>query len=442
MRSPWLRPALLLLLLIAVSICVGSGKRVLGQVTLESFSRDHLLARFDSDADGRLSADERQSVRAAFADIDVPMLPNEPYDYATAARPAHALPDEWTLSDTTPADNPITDAGAALGRVLFYDRQLSRNNTVSCASCHLQRAAFADPRRVSVGYEGGRTTRNAMSLVNLRYSGVKHARPGFFWDERAATLEQQALMPIQDQLEMGMTLDELETKLQALPYYPPLFQQAFGSPMVSRQAIARAMAQFLRSLNSWDSRFDRAAAELPPGEYATPFKEFSEQENLGKKLFIEGLGGVAEFGCAFCHVPPGFGMPKSFNNGLDRQYDDAGLGALEVPSNDPFTPSNHGKFKSPSLRNIELTAPYMHDGRFATLEQVVQHYSRGIHPHENLGLIFQGEENDAGTAGFGFDQQQQTALVAFLKTLTDQQFVTDPKFSDPFIRATASPEQP
>jgi cytochrome c peroxidase len=336
--------------------------------------------------------------------------------------------------DNTPANNPLTNAGATLGRVLFYDKQLSRNNTIACASCHHQQRAFADPRQFSLGFEGGYTKRNAMSLANLRYSNLRSGRPGFFWDERAATLEAQALMPIQDKVEMGMELSKLEDKLQGLSYYPPLFESAFGSPEVTSEGISKAIAQFMRAMVSFDSRFDRAARSAD-ADYSQEFDDFTTEENLGKSLFIDGVGGVAEIGCAHCHVPPTFNMPKSFNNGLNLYYVDQGLGLRDVPTNDPFTPNNDGKFKAPSLRNIALTAPYMHDGRFKTLEQVVEHYSSGVHPHQNVSLEF---GNGESASGFNLTEKQKRALLAFLKTLTDETFIADPRFSDPFVRADDS----
>ena len=369
---------------------------------------------------------------------DGPTLPAKSHTYVPASFPRHIEESQLLQLDNTPDNNPLTDAGATLGRVLFYDRRLSKNDSTACAACHLQKRAFADPRQFSRGFEGGYTKRNSMSLANLRFTKVRGGQPGFFWDERAPTLEAQALMPIQDQVEMGMELPELEAKLRKLPYYSPLFQAAFGSPRVTSDGISKALAQFMRSMVSFDSRFDRAAAETGGSDYSRDFPGFTDAENLGKKLFIEGVGGVAEIGCAHCHVPPTFGMPKSFNNGLDFYYVDQGLGARDVPSNDPFTPSNDGKFKAPSLSNVALTAPYMHDGRFKTLEQVVEHYSRGVHPHANVGLAFNEPQSDnrLATSGFRLSKSQQAALVAFLRTLTDEKFVADPRFSDPFLSRT------
>ncbi|MBC8353733.1 MAG: cytochrome-c peroxidase [Planctomycetes bacterium] len=397
--------------------------------------RASLLSRFDRNRDDELNATERVALREAFGRIDVPMLPTKPYRYAVEKTPSHITASELRRTDNTPQDNPITHAGAALGRVLLYDRQLSKNNTIACASCHLQEKAFADPLQFSRGFENGYTKRNAMSLVNLRYTILRGTEPGFFWDERAPTLEAQVLMPIQDKVEMGMELEDLENKLNKLPYYPPLFEAAFGSSKVTRDGISKAIAQFMRSMISFDSRFDRAVAATGGNDYSEDFNVFTAEENLGKSLFIDGVAGVTEIGCAHCHIPPTFGMPKSFNIGLDLYYVDQGLGVRAVSPNDPFTSSNDGKFKASSLRNVALTAPYMHDGRFKTLERVIEHYSDGVHPHVNLGVAFNEESTNAkNTSGFRLTQAQKSALVAFLKTLTDQSFLVDPRFSDPFVR--------
>ncbi len=398
------------------------------------FRRSTLLRQFDRDQDGKLDEREKRALRNSFGDIDVPLLPDKPFAYTTAELPAHVNRAELDRADNTPKDNPTTAAGVTLGRVLFYDTNFSRNNTISCASCHLQRAGFADPKKFSIGFAGGLTTRNAMSLSNLRYSNVDGGRPGFFWDERAATLEAQVLMPIQDPVEMGMNLHDLEAKLPRLPYVPPLFEAAFGSREVTRDRIAKSVAQFLRSMVSLNSKFDRAAKPDGSGDYSTDFDGFTAAENLGKSVFIKGVDGIAEHGCANCHTPPTFAMNKSLNNGLELNYKDRGLGALNRPTNDPFTPSNDGKFKASSLRNIALTAPYMHDGRFATLEQVIDHYSSGVTPHPNLGLAFADQDSGKPKSGLEFMAEQKAGLIAFLKTLTDESFVSDSKFSDPFVR--------
>ncbi len=414
------------------------------EAEVKTFSESAIARQFDANRDGVFSAAESSAMRRAFGGVDVPVLPDETYSYSKNKVPPR-MASMLSKLDNTPPDNPIDDRGATLGRVLFYDRQLSKNNTIACASCHLQERGFADPRQFSSGFEEGKTKRNSMSLSDLRYSRIRGANPGFFWDERAPTLEAQTLMPIQDAVEMGMKLEDLERKLQRLPYYPPLFSDAFGSKRVTRDRIAKAIAQFMRSMTSFDSRFDKAAAAEDRRDYSKPFRAFTPQENLGKSLFISGINGVAEVGCAHCHMPPTFGMPKSFNNGLDLRYADRGLGERNVESNDPFTPNNDGKFKAPSLRNIELTGPYMHDGRFNNLEQVVKHYSDGVQRHPNLGLAVGEDDADSkNKSGFRLTKTQQAALVAFLKTLTDDAFLTDPRFSDPFVRAEndlASPQK-
>ena len=198
----------------------------------------------------------------------------------------------------------------------------------------------------------------------------------------------------------------------------------------------------MRSMVSFDSKFDRAAKSAGDTDYSRSFDGFTAEENLGKSLFIDGVGNITEIGCAHCHVPPTFGMPKSFNIGLQLHYADQGLGARDVPSNDPFTDTNDGKFKASSLRNIALTSPYMHDGRFTSLDQVIEHYSSGVHPHANLGLAFNEGENavEQKTSGFQLTRTQKAALIAFLKTLTDVDLISDPKFSDPFVRLKDSRE--
>ncbi|MDP6059583.1 MAG: cytochrome c peroxidase [Pirellulaceae bacterium] len=426
----------LFLLLVTCGVAWADEPQGLGALAMAEFSRPSLLGRFDSNQDGHLDAAERKSLRAAFGGIDVPMLPMRPDRYTLGNGTKHVAFSQLSELDNTGKDNSISNAGATLGRVLFYEKLLSKNNTTACASCHLQEKAFADPRRFSIGFKGDRTGRNSMSLGNGRFTIVNGSSPGFFWDERAVTLEDQALMPIEDKIEMGMKLTDLEQKLRRLPYYPPLFEAAFDSNEVTNDGIAKALAQFMRSMVSFNSKFDRAAEAVGGNDYSQDFDDFTPEENLGKSLFIDGVGNIAELGCAHCHVPPSFGMPRSFNNGLELQYADQGLGARDVPSNAPFTPTNDGKFKASSLRNIALTGPYMHDGRFTTLQQVIEHYSSGVHRHANLEIAIDEEEGaiGKGPSGFRLTRKQKSSLVAFLKTLTDEEFISDPRFSDPFVR--------
>ncbi|MDA1166612.1 MAG: cytochrome-c peroxidase, partial [Planctomycetota bacterium] len=323
--------------LVSLVFAIGSGTPVCSEEP-PSFNHKTLLSRFDANGDQRLDGEERSALRTAFGGIDIPLLPAEPHHYKHSAIPGHITQADLDALDSTPSDNAITNAGATLGRVLFYDRHLSRNDSTSCATCHHQTAGFSDPQRFSRGFDGGRTGRNSMGLVNLRYSKVNGLEPGFFWDERAATLEEQVLMPIQDEVEMGMKLPDLEKKLATLPYYPSLFEAAFGTTEVTRQRIARALAQFVRSVVSFGSKFDRILAASTSGD-AADSSRLTETEERGRSLFMDGVGGVNEFACQMCHVPPTFNMETSHNIGLDLKYRDRGLGALNRKSNDPFTPS-------------------------------------------------------------------------------------------------------
>ncbi|KAF0179775.1 MAG: cytochrome c peroxidase [Limisphaerales bacterium] len=345
------------------------------------------------------------------------LLPATPFKYASPALPPGFSQQPILGQDTMPATNVTTDAGATLGRVLFYDKRLSTNQTVACASCHVQANGFSDPRRFSVGFNGGLTGRNSMGLSNARW----YQRQKFFWDERAATLEDQTLRPIQDALEMGMTLPALTNRLAAEPFYTNLFTQTFGTPEVTSERVSQALAQFVRSIVSVQSKYDAALAA------GNNFASLTTQENLGRQIFF-GQGTFAHVTCARCHGTDNFVPGAAINNnGLENPYVDKGLGALTG------LPQDEGLFKVPSLRNIELTAPYMHDGRFATLEQVVNFYNQEVVQHPNLSPPLQGTGGASGTPlRLGLTPQQQAALVAFMKTLTDTNLATDPKLSDPF----------
>ena len=355
-----------------------------------------------------------------------PTLPEEPYNYANLDLPAffNAPPIQNQLN--TPEDNPVTDMGATLGRVLFYDTNLSANNSISCASCHQQEFGFSDPLTFSIGFEGGFTGRNSMGLAQAAY----YANGRFFWDERAASLEDQVVMPIQDHIEMGMELDDLITKLNGIDYYPELFEQAFDDATITVQGIENALAQFVRSMVSYNSKFDLGMANLQPGQNIgnTPFSNFTPQENMGKALFFSN-----RTNCATCHGTTNFVAPGARNNGLDLVYEDNGLG--EVSGN----PQDNGLFKVNSLRNIAITAPFMHDGRFATLEEVIEHYNSGVQAHPNLSpTLRQGQGPGGGGPNGGAPRQlnltemEKVALIRFLETLTDEVMQEDEKFSDPF----------
>jgi cytochrome c peroxidase len=335
-------------------------------------------------------------------------LPETPYRYADVDLPPHFQTPTARRFDNTPADNPVTDDGATLGRVLFYDTRLSANNTVSCGSCHVQKNAFVDPNRFSKGFEGKSTDRHAMTLVDLRY----YSRGRFFWDERGATLEEAVLVPIQSKTEMGQDLTRLVEILSKDEHYPKLFEKAFGDNKITQERTAKALAQFVRSMVSYQSKYDEGRAKVASSR--DDFDNFSVKENRGKALFLSN--------CAVCHLPgqeAHFFMITPTNNGLDADHKTADGGVGDITLNG----RQMGLFKSPSLRNVERTAPYMHDGRLDTLEKVIDHYSKEVKQHPNL---------DPRVRQLKFTDSEKAALVAFLKTLTDQKFLTDPKFADPF----------
>ncbi|MEM6291993.1 MAG: cytochrome c peroxidase [Myxococcota bacterium] len=345
-------------------------------------------------------------------------LPYPPANYSAIDLPEHFLIDAVSNLINTPADNPITDDGATLGRVLFYDTNLSANATVACASCHSQDIGFTDSATLSEGFEGGFTGRNSMSLANSGYYPNGH----FFWDERAETLEDQVLLPIQDETEMGMTLEGLVSVVSEQPYYAALFTEAFGDDEVTSERISLALSQFVRAMVSYQTRYDEGLAMV--ANVQQDFPNFSAEENLGKSLFFSSQGN-----CAVCHVagdgPPGPGQVvneaifqpiEALNNGLDANPTDEGAGG--------------GRFKVGSLRNVALTGPYMHDGRFDTLEQIIEHYDNGVQagPNTDPRIMPGGVPQN-----LGLSDAQKAAIVAFMETLTDQALQDDPKFADPFL---------
>lgn len=360
-------------------------------------------------------------------------LPETPDNYANLPLPAHFQSAYAHGSDNTPADNPTTDAGATLGRVLFYDPILSQNHSIACASCHAQTHAFSDPEKLSKGFAGGLTGRNSMAVIDARYYRDRR----FFWDERAATLEEQVLQPIQNSVEMGLTLPEVVSRVAAASYYGALFTRAFGDATVTSDRISRALAQFARSIVSYRSRFDQGMASVP--DIQGPFPNLTAEENQGKALFL------GRAGCAPCHLDSGPqpGVPRpnqalffieiAVNNGLDSQIDvgDDGVGDVTNRLLDK------GRFKSPSLRNVALTAPYMHDGRFATLTEVVEHYNSGVNPHPNLDVRLRtSPTGPIVPRRLNLTAPEVQSIVAFLGTLTDSALTSDAKYSDPFRTPT------
>ncbi|MEE3037595.1 MAG: cytochrome c peroxidase [Bacteroidota bacterium] len=298
-----------------------------------------------------------------------------------------------------PADNPLTNEGIELGKKLFHDPILSGNNTMACADCHFQNKAFSDPVPLSVGIEGVLGEFNASAIINPAWNTSN------FWDGRAITLEDQALGPVTSFVELHSPSWEAVTKkLMKSPQYRDLFYRAFKTSEIDSSHVVKAIAQFERTLISADSKFDkflRYEAILTPSELR------------GKEIFNTEKGD-----CFHCHSFPLFTSNDFHNNGLDTESDmHDGRFRISGDINDK------GKFRSPTLRNIELTAPYMHDGRFATLEEVIDHYNFGGHNSSTIDPLMK----KVGI-GLGLNDQEKEDLINFLKTLTDSSFVNNPNF--------------
>lgn len=347
---------------------------------------------------------------------DCDNCPQEPRinaEYSPADYRFDYLPERFP-NPIIPPDNPMTEEGIALGRMLFYDPILSSDSTLSCNSCHLQNKSFTDGQATSVGVLGLNGDRSSMPLVNLAFNPR-----GFFWDGRSATLEEQALIPIEDHRELNETWEKVEEKLRNHPDYPARFRQAFGIEYpseITRDLAVKAIAQFERTLISYQSRFDRVVWN----QEGWP----TELEQEGRDLFFVETGRPTQEhpGCSHCHGSALFTENNFFNNGVQDAVDlesinDKGLGGVNGNIYD------NGKFRAPTLRNIALTAPYMHDGRFATLEEVVDHYASGGHGLSN---------QDSNVQPFTLTDQQKDAMIAFLEMLTDTSFTNNPAFSNPF----------
>jgi len=317
-----------------------------------------------------------------------------------------------------PADNPLTNEGVALGRRLFYEKALSSTGTMSCGSCHQQSKAFTDGRALAVGVDGVANPRGTMSLANVLWSTQ------LTWDGAFTTLETQALKPLENPIELHQPLTVGVAKLQASNTYPALFQAAFGTQSITNELVLKALAQFERTLISGSSRYDT---------YMATRSGFSADELAGLQLYTTHIapGSVRGAECFHCHSQPLMSSNfegKFFNNGLDLTFSDPGRGSLTSLAVD------QGKFIAPTLRNITLTAPYMHDGRFKTLEEVLDHYSDHVQmasPNLDNNLI-QGLNNPPFGTHMDLTAAEKKQVLAFLKTLTDDNFVTDKRFSDPF----------
>ncbi|WP_424000080.1 cytochrome-c peroxidase [Maribacter sp. IgM3_T14_3] len=383
-----------------------------------SCSKDEYIEIPEAEDEINLSQGENDGVDEVTTDnlvVDASILnlPDSPFNYANILLPNFFLNNELRDEDNTPNNNTTTDDGATLGRVLFYDKNLSMNNTISCASCHIQENGFSDPNALSIGFDGELTSRNSMGLANARF----YANGRFFWDERAATLEAQTLFPIQDLVEMGLTLPELEAKLSQHTYYATLFTNAFGDETVTSNRVALALSQFIRSMVSYESKFDEGLSQTQ--DIDDNFPNFTTSENRGKQLFMSN-----QTRCFDCHATNVFVGDDARNNGLDATITDSGVGGITGNNNEL------GEFKVPSLRNIALTFPYMHDGRFETLEEVIEHYNSGVQNNPNLdNRLTQGNN----VRRLNLSEADKQALVDFLNTLTDNEFITDEKYSSPFL---------
>lgn len=308
-----------------------------------------------------------------------------------------------------PESNPLTREGVALGRALFYEPALSSNGKVSCATCHQQKYAFTDNRRFSIGVDGVPTRRNAMSLANLLW--VRN----LLWDGRSPSLEEQAVVPLTDTHEMDQLPGVSAYKLQRMRHYPPLFKAAFGSDSITGENIVKAIAQFERTLISADAPYDR---------YLTGSYEPAEREQRGMDLFM-GRVATTRVNCVHCHGSPRMMVELFHNNGLDATPSDHGR---EDATRDV---GDRGRFRVPTLRNIALTAPYMHDGRFNTLEEVLDHYSDHIRESGTLSSFIPAVTDERGRRGMLLTPEQKEDIVSFLQMLTDSTFVTNPEFGPP-----------
>ena len=316
---------------------------------------------------------------------------------------------------TIPENNPTTKEGVYLGRMLFYEKKLSAGNAISCENCHFQKLAFTDGKAFSEGADKSLTIRSSMSLTNLLW--VRN----FFWDGRSPSLEEQAIFPLTNVHEMGQPLSESVAKLRKTSLYPPLFKAAFGSDVISEEQLLKALSQFERTLISANSKYDKYLA----GTYKA-----SAREMRGMSLFSNGPAPekmIRGANCEHCH-----GGVKTFkelfhNNGLDTVFSD------NCRENFTRQPEDKGRFRVPTLRNIMLTAPYMHDGRFSTIEQVLDHYNEHIKNSPTLSSFLQDVSNQKNGKKLMLTNSEKSDIISFLSMLTDSSFINNPEFSNPHL---------
>lgn len=337
-------------------------------------------------------------------ECNVPQLDETPY----------VLEHQGFPNPDIPSDNPLTKSKVKLGRMLFYDRRLSGNQTQSCADCHLQSDGFSDIRTFSIGAEGQPGNRQAMAAINLAWN-----HNGFFWDGRAAQLREQALLPIQDPLEMNETLPNLVNKLSGIEAYNDQFVRAFGDETITADRIGLALEAFMFTIVANNSKYDR---------YLRGEETLTASEERGRELFFTEYNPFfpeqSGADCAHCHTGITLENDDYMNNGLDEDAEFTDLGRFEVTDDE----ADKAKFKVTTLRNIELTPPYMHDGRFATLEEVVEHYNSGIKESSTVDPAILATKD----TGLMLTEQDKADLVAFLKTLTDESITSDARFASPW----------
>lgn len=313
-----------------------------------------------------------------------------------------------------PADNPMTKKGVELGRFLFFDPILSIDSTISCSSCHDPSLSFTDGRSSSIGVNGRRGGRNSMSLINIGF--IKN---GFFWDGRVNSLEEQALKPVEDTLEMNNTWPNVVRKLKIHSKYPQLFREAFGienKEDITKELVVKAIAQFERILISKDSKYDRIEQGL---------EKYNDLELFGQKMFFDVDPDIPDAECSHCHNVPLSSSDDYFNNGVQTalnltDFADKGRGVVTASEFD------NGKFKATTLRNIFFTAPYMHNGSMSTFDEVMEHYSSGGLDSKNKDPLI----NDIAKKNLG--EFELSALKAFIKTFEDPSFNTKPEYQNPF----------
>jgi cytochrome c peroxidase len=297
--------------------------------------------------------------------------------------------------------------------MLFYEKKLSKGETQSCADCHMQEDGFSDIRQFSIGVDELPGRRQAMAIFNMAW----HTN-GFFWDGRAPSLRDQALKPIQDPLEMNETLENAIAKLQATKDYRFQFARAFENSTITAEKMGLAMEQFMNTILSMNSKYD---------QYLLGNATLSESEQRGYDLFFTEFdpNGLSKGGeCFHCHAGVNFTNNKYMNNGLDDESSFTDLGYFETTADD----ADKAKFKVPSLRNIAVTPPYMHDGRFATLEEVLNHYNHGVKNSSTVDKLMQYNISP----GLQLTEQDKADIIAFLNTLTDESYLVNKDYSSPF----------